>query len=270
MRKFRGSAARTSNLARHSKGELPTVCMADALELLRPLQPTVLECLGWVAATQLLSTRSHALGADFVQTMLMKLEQHDVTLDPTRRPSAGNLIQQLYAAVCQEMLMFNPPAHAPSPWRVFLEGIPSSPVMCPRLGSPVVLHIADLRPQSVFRSRYFDPLWHHLVRHGARATFRATVTRKRFRWPRGNTPCHDVRRDARLEFVVVGFRGHLVETGYQQSSPRPRPSLERRLASFVEHVDDNSETDAEASYYHNRRPYTWPTVQHIQLPNGNH
>ena len=166
--------------------------------------------------------------------------------------------------------MFNPPAHAPSPWRVFLEGIPSSPVMCPRLGSPVVLHIADLRPQSVFRSRYFDPLWHHLVRHGARATFRATVTRKRFRWPRGNTPCHDVRRDARLEFVVVGFRGHLVETGYQQSSPRPRPSLERRLASFVEHVDDNSETDAEASYYHNRRPYTWPTVQHIQLPNGNH
>ena len=136
MRKFRGSAARRSNLARHSKGELPTVCMADALELLRPLQPTVLECLGWVAATQLLSTRRHALGADFVQTMLMKLEQHDVTLDPKRRPSAGNLIQQLYAAVCQEMLMFNPPAHAPSPWGVFLEGIPSSPVMCPRLGSP--------------------------------------------------------------------------------------------------------------------------------------
>lgn len=135
--------------------------MADALELLRPLQPTVLECLGWVAATQLLSTRSHALGADFVETMLMKLEQHDVTLDPTRRPSAGNLIQQLYAAVRQEMLLFNPPAYAPSPWRVFLEGIPSSPVicprspvMCPRLGSPVVLHIADLRPQSVFRSHY--------------------------------------------------------------------------------------------------------------------
>ena len=56
----------------------------------------------------------------------MKLEQHDVTLDPTRRPSAGNLIQQLYAAVCQEMLMFNPPAHAPSPYGVFLDGIPSS------------------------------------------------------------------------------------------------------------------------------------------------
>ena len=264
MRKFRSSAARTSNLARHSKGERPTVCMADALELLRPLQPTVLECLGWVAATQLLSTRSHALGADFVETMLMKLEQHDVTLDLTRRPSAGNLIQQLYAAVCQEMLMFNPPAHAPSPYGVFLDGIPSSPVMCPRLGSPVVRHIADLRPQNVFRSRYFDPLWHHLVRHGARSTFRATVTRKRFRWPRGNTPCYDVRRDGRLEFVVAGFRGHLVETGYRQSSPRPRPSLERRLSGFVEHVDGSSET------YHTRRPYTWPTVQHIQLPDGNH
>ena len=244
--------------------------MADALELLRPLQPTVLECLGWVAATQLLSTRSHALGADFVETMLMKLEQHDVTLDPIRRPSAGNLIQQLYAAVCQEMLLFNSPPYRPSPWTVFLEGIPSSPVLCPRLGRPKVLHIADVRPQSVFRSHYFDPLWHHLVRHGAKSTFRATVTRERIRWPRGNTPCHDVRRDARLEFVVVGFRGHLVECAYRQSSPRARPSLERQLASFVEHVDDNSETDAEASYYHNRRPYTWPTVQHIQLPNGNH
>ena len=58
---------------------------------------------------EVIAVRTGALGDDTWQGMLEMLQQHDIQLAPAVRASPGNVIQQLYAGICAELLLFNPP-----------------------------------------------------------------------------------------------------------------------------------------------------------------
>ena len=117
----------TCDCAVHVRKQL----MADAFDLLRPVMPRVVGCLGWIGTMEVIAVRTEALGDDTWQGMLEMLQQHDIQLAPAVRASPGNVIQQLYAGICAELLLFNPPEPYGTEFRVALDGIGSSVPICP-------------------------------------------------------------------------------------------------------------------------------------------
>eukprot|EP00435_Cladocopium_sp_Y103_P003552 s1853_g1.t1 len=62
-----------------------------------------------------------------------------------------------------------------APYGVVVDGINDTPAVRQHPEAHARREIVDLRPEIVFRGRYLDPLWHHLVKHGAGPTLRASV-----------------------------------------------------------------------------------------------
>ena len=69
---------------------------------------------------------------------------------------------------------------------VHLYGLCASASIWPRSAPCAVREVPTPTLEGVFRARYFDPVWAHLVRHGAEGTFRATISHTRGRPFLGN------------------------------------------------------------------------------------